>query len=108
MKESICRICYETSCSVLAAERAGRQPEQSEMARCNRDGHFLRRRAIRIMDVASALRSAAEWREGRGDIAEPKALRIFANLIDPNSEDYSPGLDPLSGRAFDLGYPPAE
>jgi hypothetical protein len=54
--------------------------------------------AERSARVAPALREAAAWREESGDIVEPRALRNFADSIDPYSEEYDPNQDPLVVR----------
>ncbi len=66
---------------------AGHEPEE-----CPRDA------ATVVQAVARALRTAAVWREQGGDIVEPRALRNFADSIDPTSEEYDPNQDPLVSR----------
>lgn len=72
--EGVCFRCLQ----------AGHEPEE-----CPRDAETV------VFAVARALREAAAWRENGGDIVEPRALRNFADSIDPTSEDYDPKQDPL-------------
>lgn len=74
-------------------------PEQGVCFRCLKEGHepeeCPRDAETVVFAVAKALREAAAWREKSGDIVEPRALRNFADSIDPNSEDYDLNQDPL-------------
>jgi hypothetical protein len=74
-------------------------PAEGVCFRCNTAGHepeeCPRDAATVVQAVALALRQNAAHREAHGDFTEPRALRNFADSIDPNSEGYDPNHDPL-------------
>jgi hypothetical protein len=74
-------------------------PAEGVCFRCNQAGHepeeCPRDAATVVQAIALALRAEAAWRENGGDIVEPRALRNFADSIDPHAEEYDANHDPL-------------